>query len=100
MHPSFNIDARTVQKFCESHQIRKLALFGSQAKGTANPESDVDLLVDFEPDNVPGLMGIASMEEELSALLGGKKVDLRTSNDLSHYFRDEVLKSAQIQYAR
>ena len=100
MHPILNIDERTVQKFCESHHIRQLALFGSQAKGTAGPDSDVDLLVDFEPESVPGLMGMAAMEEELSGLLGGRKVDLRTARDLSQHFRDEAVRTAQVQYAR
>ncbi len=96
MHPVFNLDERTVQKFCESHSIRRLALFGSQAKGTAHPDSDVD----FDPESVPVLMGIAAMEDELSSLLGGRKVDLRTARDLSRHFRDEVVRTAQVQYAR
>lgn len=100
MHTVLNFQDPAVQKFCESHRIRKLALFGSQAKGTAGPDSDVDLLVDFEPDNVPGLFGMATLEDELSQLLGGRKVDLRTARDLSRYFRDEVVRTAQVQYAR
>ena len=100
MHPVFNLDERTVQKACESHSIRRLALFGSQAKGTASPNSDVDLLVDFDAESVPGLLGMAAMEDELSVLLGGRKVDLRTAGDLSRHFRDEVVRTAQVQYAR
>lgn len=100
MHPVLNIDDCTVRKFCESHSIRRLSLFGSQAKGTARPESDVDLLVDFEPNNVPGLLCMAAMEEEFSTLLGGRKVDLRTARDLSRHFRDEIVRTAQVQYAR
>lgn len=100
MLPVLNLQNPTVQKFCESNRIRKLALFGSQAKGTAGPDSDVDLLVDFEPDSVPGLFGMAALEEELSRLLGGRKVDLRTSRDLSRHFREEVIRTAQVQYAR
>lgn len=100
MHTVLNLQDPAVQKFCESHRIRKLALFGSQAKGTAGPDSDVDLLVDFEPDSVPGLFGVAALEDELSQLLGGRKVDLRTARDLSRYFRDEVVRTAQVQYAR
>ena len=57
---------------CRRHRIRKLSLFGSRLKGTARPDSDVDLLVEFEPNAVPGLLGIAAMELELSALLGGR----------------------------
>lgn len=100
MHPNLNLDERAIQKFCETNHIRQLALFGSQAKGTARPDSDVDLLVDFEPDSVPGLLGMAAMEDELSKLLGGRKVDLRTARDLSRHFRDEAVRTAQVQYAR
>jgi predicted nucleotidyltransferase len=73
-------------------------LFGSQLKGTASPDSDVDLLVEFEPDHVPTLFGMVAMETELSGLLH-RKVDLRTAEDLSRYFRDEVIRTAQVQYA-
>lgn len=85
---------------CRRHRIRKLSLFGSRLKGTARPDSDVDLLVEFEPNALPGLLGIAAMELELSALLGGRKVDLRTAQDLSRYFRDEVVRTAEVQYER
>jgi predicted nucleotidyltransferase len=98
MHKSLNIDEAVLSQYCEKHQIRRLALFGSQLKGTANPESDIDLLVEFDTAHIPGLMGIAGMELELSELLG-QKVDLRTAADLSRYFRDEVLQTAQVQYA-
>ena len=100
MHPSLNIDEASLRRFCEDHHIRRLALFGSQLKGKARPDSDIDLLVEFEPDDVPGLFGIAAMEQELSALLGGRSVDLRTPQDLSRYFRDEVVRTAEVQYAR
>ncbi len=98
MHQSLNIDEATLAQYCEKHHIRRLALFGSQLKGTAGPDSDIDLLVEFDPLYIPGLMGIAGMEIELSELLG-QKVDLRTAADLSRYFRDEILQTAQVQYA-
>jgi predicted nucleotidyltransferase len=98
MHPSLNVDEATLARFCEQYHIKRLSLFGSQLKGTARPDSDIDLLVEFEPGHVPGLLGIAGMEIELSALLG-KKADLRTAGDLSRYFRDEVVRSAEVQYA-
>lgn len=98
MHKCLNIDEATLAIYCEKHHIRRLALFGSQLKGTAVPESDIDLLVEFDTEHIPGLMGIAGMEIELSELLG-RKVDLRTAADLSRYFRDEVLQMAQVQYA-
>jgi uncharacterized protein len=74
--------------------------FGSQMKGTAKPASDIDLLVEFEPGAIPGLLRMAAMEIELSELLGGRKVDLRTAQDLSRYFREEVVRTAKVQYAR
>ena len=100
MHKSLNLDEAIVARFCRQYRIRRLALFGSQLKGTARAESDIDLLVDFDPDAVPGLLGIAAMELELSRLLGGRKVGLRTAQDLSRHFREEVLRTAEVQYAQ
>jgi predicted nucleotidyltransferase len=99
MTTRLNIDQELLRRFCHAHHIRRLALFGSQLKGTAQPASDVDLLVEFETDRVPGLIGISAMELELSELLGGKKVDLRTPRDLSRYFREEVIRAAEVLYA-
>jgi predicted nucleotidyltransferase len=100
MHKSLNLDEAIVAQFCRQYRVRRLALFGSQLKGTARAGSDIDLLVDFDPDAVPGLLGIAAMELELSRLLGGRKVDLRTAQDLSRHFREEVLRTAEVQYAQ
>ena len=82
------------------HHIRRLSLFGSILRLDFDAESDVDILVEFELDHVPGLLGIARMERELSELFGGRKVDLRTPEDLSRYFRDTVLQEADVQYAQ
>ncbi len=100
MHKSLNLEASELARFCTHHHIFRLALFGSQLKGNARPDSDIDLLVEFAPGHSPGLLGIAGMELELSRMLGDRKVDLRTAGDLSRYFRDEVLRTAEIQYAR
>ena len=89
-----------VAKFCRGNHIRKLSLFGSVLRDDFSPESDVDVLVEFEPNHKPSLFKLSNMELELSKILGGRKVDLRTLEDLSRYFRREVLDSAQIQYAR
>jgi len=86
--------------FCRRHHIRMLALFGSVLGTDFKPDSDVDVLVEFEPGCVPGFFRLFDMEEELSFLFGGRKVDLRTPQDLSRYFRDEVLANAQVQYAQ
>src|SRR5688500_14438833 len=92
-------DRAALEAVCRRHHIRRLALFGSTLKGTARPDSDIDLLVEFEPGEEPGFLGLAAMEAELADLLGGKKVDLRTPQDLSRYFRDQVLRTAEVQYA-
>lgn len=93
------IEPETLKAFCREHHIRRLSVFGSALKGTARPDSDIDLLVDFEPGHLPGLLELASMELELSTMLGGRKADLRTANDLSRYFRDEVMRTARVAYA-
>ena len=98
MHPKLNLDQATLTRFCEQHHIHSLSLFGSLLKGTSGPGSDIDLLVVFEPDARTTLLDIAEMEIELSQALGGCKVDLRTAQDLSRYFRDEVVRTAEVQY--
>ena len=86
-----------LKEFCERNHIRKLSLFGSVLTPRFRPESDVDMLVEFDPDHIPGLLTLAGMEIELSERLG-RKVDLRTAEDLSRYFRDEVVSSAVLQF--
>jgi hypothetical protein len=97
--PRLVIADEQLTRFCRQQHICRLSLFGSTLAGTDRPDSDVDLLVEFEPGFEPGLLGLASMEAELAAMLGGKKVDLRTPQDLSRYFRDQVLRTAEVQYA-
>ena len=89
----------TLAQLCRRHHIRRLSLFGSVLLGKDRTNSDVDLLVEFEIGKAPGLLGLASIEAELSALLGGRRVDLRTAQDLSPYFRSEVTRTAEVQYA-
>jgi hypothetical protein len=79
--------------------MKRLSLFGSTLKGTAGPNSDIDLLVEFDTGRIPGLLGLAEMGAELSDLMHGRRVDLRTPNDLSGLFRESVLKEAEVQYA-
>ena len=94
------IDRKALVRFCRLHHIHRLALFGSYLAGTARPDSDVDLLVEFEPGQTPGLLGMAKLEAELSALMGGRRVELRTPQDLSRHFREEVVRTAEVQFAR
>ena len=86
--------------FCVRHHIRRISLFGSVLRGEEGPDSDIDLLVEFEPGQTPGYIALAGMEAELSDLLGGRTVDLRTQADLSRYFRDDVMREAELQHAR
>ncbi len=92
-------DATALAVLCKRHHIRRLALFGSTQRGTSRPDSDVDLLVEFEAGQVPGFLRLASIEAELSALVGGRAVDLRTAQDLSRHFRAEVTRTAEVQFA-
>jgi hypothetical protein len=92
-------DRAALAALCQQHHIRSLSLFGSVIKGTARPDSDVDLLVEFEAGWTSGLVGLAGIEAEISSLLGGRRVDLRTAQDLSRHFHGEIVRSAEIQYA-
>jgi predicted nucleotidyltransferase len=98
MNPLAKLNKATLARICEQHHIRRLSLFGSQLKGTSGPDSDIDLLVDFLPEARPTLLDMAQIEIDLSEALGGRKVDLRTAEDLSRYFRDEVVRTAEVQY--
>ena len=93
------IEPDLLAEVCRRHHIRKLSLFGSRLKGTARPDSDIDLSVEFLPDASPTYFDLAEIEIELSALLDGHKVDLRTPAELSRHFRDQVLREAQELYA-
>jgi len=88
-----------IASFCRQHHIRKLSLFGSVLRDDFTPESDVDVLVEFHPGHVPGFFGISDMQDELSRMVGGYRVDLRTPQEISRYFREEVLASAEVRYA-
>jgi predicted nucleotidyltransferase len=93
----FTMTQGRLAEFCRKHHIKKLSLFGSVLRDDFRPESDIDILVEFEPGHVPGF-GIVDMEKELSQLVG-RKVDLRTPKDLSRYFREQVVREAKVYYA-
>jgi uncharacterized protein len=95
-----DIPGNQIADFCRRNHIRRLSFFGSVLRADFRKESDIDVLVEFEPGHVPGFFRLFDMEEELSSLLEGRKVDLRTPRDLSRYFRDEVLATAKVQYAQ
>ena len=95
---NIKIPRRKIAVFCRRHFIQKLFLFGSVLRDDFGPDSDVDILVEFLPGHTPGYFSLFDMETELSALLGGRKADIRTSQDLSRYFRDQVIREARVQY--
>ena len=95
-NPHLSIPQDKIADFCRRHHIRKLSLFGSVLRDDFGPNSDVDVLVEFEPGHVPGL-AFFSMEAELSEILG-HKVDLNTPRFLSPYFREEVPSEAKVQF--
>jgi len=93
------IDHQAIAAFCRHHHVRRLALFGSVLRDDFTPESDVDVLVEFEPQHVPGFIALYAIEAELSAILGGRKVDLVTPGFLNHRIRQRVLAEAEVAYA-
>ncbi len=96
-YPNIEIPSEAIAEFCQRHHIQKLSLFGSVLRKDFSPASDIDVLVEFHPEHIPGLIRLSAMEQELSHIFQ-RRVDLRTLEDLSHYFRQEVLDSAIVQY--
>ena len=94
--PPISVNQSQIADFCRKHHIRKLSFFGSVLRDDFRPDSDLDVLVEFEPGHVPGL-AFFTMEAELSEILG-RKVDLNTPQFLSGYFRDQVKAGAEVQY--
>lgn len=94
------ISGEELAEICRRNHIVELSLFGSVLREDFGSESDVDVLVVFEEGHVPGFLRLARMEAELSRFFGGRKVDLRTPEDISRYFREDVVASASVQYAR
>jgi predicted nucleotidyltransferase len=92
------VDDDALDDFARRHSIRRLALFGSVLREDFREDSDVDVLVEFEPGATPGMIRLAAMQLELGQLIG-RSVDLRTYGDLSRYFRDDVRASARQLYA-
>ena len=98
MSAALPIPSAQLQSFCRRNGVRKLALFGSVLSARFRPDSDIDILIEFQPGNHVGYFRLARMEQELSRLFSDRKVDLRTPNDLSPYFRDEVTRTALVAY--
>jgi uncharacterized protein len=95
--PKVKLPKERVAEFCKRHRIRKLSLFGSVLRGDFGPESDVDILVEFEPGTRMGLITLSGLELELGEIIG-RKVDLNTPGFLSKYYRDRIINEAVVQY--
>ncbi len=94
------VSLKKITDFCKEHPaISKLSLFGSALTGTLRPDSDIDLLVEFESGKTPSLFDLIRLEDELTTVLG-RKTDLRTPEELSRYFRNEVLAQAKSLYVK
>lgn len=94
------VPAADLKAFCRRNGIRKLALFGSVLTSRFSESSDIDVLVEFDPEERVGYVRMAAMERELSELFGGRTVDLRTPSELSPYFRDQVVNEAAVEYSK
>ncbi|MFH1730612.1 MAG: nucleotidyltransferase domain-containing protein [Planctomycetota bacterium] len=99
MSVAIAIDHEKLADFCRRRHIRKLSLFGSVLRDDFMPDSDVDVLAEFEPDHVPGFISLYRLEQELARLLGNRKIDLITAKFLNHRIRERVLAAAEVQYA-
>ena len=98
--PPISIPDGDIADFCRRHHIRRLAFFGSALRDDFRAEgSDIDILVEFEREHVPGFFALARMEREFSMLVDGRAVDMRTAAELSRLFRDDVLRTALVAYA-
>ncbi len=96
--PKVDVPEEVIANFCRRKHIRRMSLYGSVLREDFRDDSDLDVLVEFEPDSIPGFLRLAEMEAELETLFGGRKVDLRTPQDLSKYFREDVVSSAVTVY--
>jgi len=92
------VSKNEIREFCRRNHIRKLSLFGSILRNDFTRDSDVDVLVEFAPGAGVGFFELYNLEQELSRLFGGRKVEITTPGSLSKYFREDVLKSAEVQY--
>ena len=97
--PHIFIPPERLAEFCRKHHIVKLSFFGSVLRDDFGPQSDVDVLVEFDPAHIPGLLRFVGMQMELAELLG-RAVDLNTPNSLSHLLRSRILSEAESQYVQ
>lgn len=96
--PRIQIPHDQIEAFCRRHNVARLSLFGSVLRDDFGPESDVDVLIEFPPGQTPSLLDLGGMYMELREIMG-REIDLKTPQDLSRYFRDEVVRNARFLYA-
>lgn len=99
MSMNIKIPNKSLRTFCKRNHIKKMSLFGSVIRDDFGPDSDIDILVEFEEGHTPSFFKLFDMEEELTDILGGRKADIRTKEDLSKYIREEVENNSVVQYA-
>lgn len=99
-HHGLELPQAELREFCQHYHVRRLSLFGSVLREDFRPDSDVDVLIEFEPGSTVDYFDLFDMEERLSEMLGGRRVEVNTLNSLSRYFRDEVAAEAEVQYAQ
>ncbi len=99
MNTSITFSREALASFCQRNGIKRMAIFGSALRDDFRTDSDVDILAEFDPSHIPTLFDIAGMEQDLSEFFPGRKVDLRTPEDLSRYFRQRVVSEAEVVYA-
>jgi uncharacterized protein len=97
--PKIKIPKEKLAEFCKRNHILRLSLFGSVLNDSFGPNSDIDVLVEFDPDHVPGF-ALIRIQDELSTMLGGRKVDLVTMKFLNRRIRKQVESEAMVQYAQ
>ncbi len=100
MNNNLTISEDKIKRFCREYGIRKLSLFGSALRPDFGVESDVDILAEFQPGHTPGYFSLLDMEVELTDIFRGHKADLRTPEELSKYFREEVIANAKVLYVQ
>lgn len=100
MKEKIRLPKEKIAEFCKENNIIKFSIFGSVLRDDFNENSDIDILVEFDKNHIPGFIRLANIQRKLSELLGGKLVDIRTPSELSPYFRDKVIKVAEVQYVQ
>ncbi len=100
MENKINLSKDKIARFCEENHIIKLSFFGSILRSDFSENSDIDVLVEFDKNHIPGFIRLANIQNALSKLFGGREIDIRTPNDLSPYIRDKVLNTAEVQYVQ